>query len=468
MSKGGTAGPLERIAAKSLAAHGESALLTDLYQLNMMQTYLDHGMTGTAVFEFFMRRLPSNRRFLMAAGLEQALEFLEGLHFTGDEIAWLSQTGRFRQNLLDYLAKLRFTGDVHAMPEGSVFFADEPILRVTAPLPEAQLVETRLINLLHLETLIASKAARHVLLAPGKELVDFGLRRAHGAEAGLLAARASYIAGYAGTATVLAGERFGIPLYGTMAHSFIEASESEFAAFEAFARSRPENLTLLIDTYDTEAAARKVVALAKRLEPEGIKIGAVRLDSGDLIALSKAVRRILDEGGCRDISIFASGGLDEDELIAFQQSGAPIDGLGVGTSLTTSSDRPALDCAYKLQEYEGLPRRKHSPGKATWPGRKQVWRRYGPDGCMAGDVLSLETDSQPGTPLLEPVMKGGRRTLSPPALAEIRAHAAESLESLPEPLRRLDAGATYSVTVAEPLIELAAETDRRLAQRASA
>ncbi len=446
---------------------GETALLTDLYQLNMMQVYLDRGMTGTAVFEFFARKLPANRGFLMAAGLEQALAYLEALHFSANEIGWLSQTGRFRQNLLDYLTAFRFTGSVHAMAEGTAFFADEPILRITAPLPEAQLVETRLINLLHFETLIASKAARHVLLAPGKELVDFGLRRAHGAEAGLLAARASYIAGYAGTATVLAAERFGIPIHGTMAHSFIEAFDSEAAAFEAFARSRPQNLTILIDTYDTEAAAKKIVALAKRLEPEGIRIGAVRLDSGDLIALSKAVRRIFDDGGCQDIAIFASGGLDDAQLIAFQQSAAPIDGIGIGTSLTVSSDKPSLDCAYKLQEYDGVARRKRSSGKTTWPGRKQVWRCYGPDGRMEGDVLSLEADVQPGETLLAPVMKNGRRIGPSPSLSAIRAHAAKNLESLPEALRRLDPGAAYPVAIAKPLIELAAETDRRLAQQAT-
>ncbi len=455
--------PAEPGAAPAGAGPGDSALLTDLYQLNMMQAYLDRGMMGTAVFEFFTRKLPSNRGFLMAAGLEQALGYLENLRFTGSEIEWLSSTGRFRRNLLDYLAGFRFTGDVHAMPEGTVFFADEPIIRVTAPMPEAQLVETRLINLLHFESLIASKAARHVLIAPGKQLVDFGLRRAHAAEAGLLAARASYIAGYAGTASVLAGERFGIPLFGTMAHSFVQAFDSEMAAFEAFARSRPQNLTLLIDTYDTEAAAGKVVALAKRLAPEGIEVGAVRLDSGDLIALSKAVRRILDEGGCQDISIFASGGLDDKELIAFRDNGAPIDGMGIGTSLTTSSDKPALDCAYKLEEYDGLPRRKHSPGKATWPGRKQVWRQYGPDGRMRGDVLSLDADTVRGEPLLVQVLKDGRRLGPAPALSEIRAHAAKNLERLPEPLRRLDPAATYGVTVAEPLIALAAETDRRIA-----
>jgi nicotinate phosphoribosyltransferase len=445
-----------------------SPLLTDLYQLTMMQAYLDHGKTGTAVFEFFMRKLPPNRRFLMAAGLEQALDYLESLRFSSADLDCLSKSGRFNQRLLDYLAAFRFTGDVHAMPEGTIFFADEPLLRVTAPLPEAQLVETRLINLLHFETLIASKAARHMLLAPGKVFVDFGLRRAHGAEAGLLAARASFIAGYAGTATVLAGELFGIPLYGTMAHSFIEAFDDEASAFEAFARSQPKNITLLIDTYDTEAAARKVAALAKKLEPAGIAIGAVRLDSGDLAGLSKAVRGIFDESGLSNVAIFASGGLDEEEIAAFQRIGAPIDGFGIGTSLTTSSDRPALDCAYKLQEYEGLPRRKKSPGKATWPGRKQVWRQYGVDGRMAGDVLSLEDDSRQGEPLLALAMRGGRRIEPPPALADIRQRAARHLERLPDPLRSLDREAAYPVTIGEPLRELAAETDRRLAGPATA
>src|SRR6476619_1250307 len=241
-------------------------LLTDLYQLNMMQAYLDHGDAGTAVFEFFMRKLPARRGFLMAAGLEQALDFLENLRFSPADIDWLAQTGRFGKALLDALARLRFTGDVHAMPEGTVFFADEPILRVTAPLPQGQLVETRLINILHFQSLVASKAARMMLAAPGKALVDFGLRRAHGAEAGLWAARASYIAGFAGTATVLADKRFGIPIFGTMAHSYVQIHDDEAQAFENFARARPKNLILLIDTYDTEAAAGKVVALAPRLK----------------------------------------------------------------------------------------------------------------------------------------------------------------------------------------------------------
>lgn len=439
-----------------------SPLLTDLYQLNMIQAYLDHGETKTAVFEFFVRKLPVQRGFLMAAGLEPALDFLENLHFSNEELEWLERSGRFERRFLDYLAKLRFSGDVHAMPEGTVFFANEPILRVTAPLPEVQLVETRLVNILHFQSLIAAKAARMVLAAPGRLLIDFGLRRAHGADAGLMAARASYIAGFAGTATVLAEEIFGIPIYGTMAHSFVQAFDDETTAFEAFARARPDNLVLLIDTYDTETAAKKVVALAPQLKAAGITVRGVRLDSGDLIMLSKSVRRILDDGGLGDVIIFASGGIDEEVLASFAQANAPIDGVGIGTSLATSSDAPALDCAYKLQEYAGLPRRKRSTGKATWPGRKQVWRRYGTDGQMTGDILSVEDEVHPGKPLIQPVMQGGRRMNPRPALADMRAHASRELAILPEALRRLNSGASYPVQVADSLVQLAAEVDRRL------
>ena len=433
----------------------------------MIQAYLEHGETKTAVFEFFVRKLPAQRGFLVAAGLEQALEFLENLRFSAEELEWLASEGRFGAGLLDYLASFRFNGDVHAMREGTVFFANEPILRVTAPLPEAQLVETRLINILHFQSLIAAKAARMVLLAPNKLLIDFGLRRAHGADAGLMAARASYIAGFAGTATVLAKKEFGIPIYGTMAHSFVQAFDDETAAFENFARARPDNLVLLIDTYDTEAAATKVVALAPRLKAAGITVRGVRLDSGDLVALSRSVRHILDDGGLADVTIFASGGIEEEVLTAFGREQAPIDGVGIGTSLTTSSDAPALDCAYKLQEYAGLPRRKRSVGKATWPGRKQVWRRYGADGRMAGDVLSTEDDDQSGATLLQPVMRAGQRIQPQPTLAEIRAHAARELECLPEPLRRLEPG-SYPVEVADALVGLAGEVDARVARQEAA
>jgi nicotinate phosphoribosyltransferase len=443
-----------------------SPLLTDLYQLNMLQAYLDDGHTGSAVFEFFMRKLPPRRGFLIAAGLEQVLDYLETLQFSTDEIDWFARTGRFKQNLLDYLAGLRFNGDVHAIPEGTVFFADEPLLRITAPLPQAQLIETRLINLLHFQTLVASKAARMVLAAPGKLMVDFGLRRAHGAEAGLFAARASYIAGFAGTATVLADKLYGIPIYGTMAHSFIQSYDEEMEAFEKFARARPENLTLLIDSYDTEAGAHKVVALAPRLRARGITIRAVRLDSGDLIALSKRVRRILDDGGLRDVRIFASGGLTEDSVADFLRASAPVDGFGMGTSLTTSSDVASLDCVYKLQEYAGLSRRKRSTGKATWPGRKQVWRSYGPGGRMTADVLSVESDEHNGEPLIELVMQGGRRLAPSPPLAALRERAAGDLARLPDPLRQLEPGASYPVQIGDRLLRLVDEVDVRIsAQR---
>jgi len=452
-----------------------SPLLTDLYQINMIQAYLDHGDTDTAAFELFVRSLPARRGFLLAAGLHQALDFLENLHFSSAEIDWLKSTGRFNNNLLEYLGDLRFTGEVHAMAEGTAFFVNEPILRVAAPLPQAQLVESRLLNILHFQSLVAAKAARCVLAAPGKLLVDFGLRRAHGAEAGLLAARASYLAGFAGTATVLAGRTFGIPLYGTMAHSFIQAQDDETAAFELFARARPDNVVLLLDTYDSEAAARKVVALAPRLKASGIAIRGVRLDSGDLIGLAKNVRAILDRGGLQEVTIFASGGLDEDEIAACLQAQAPIDGFGVGTSLTTSSDVPAIDFIYKLQEYAGVPRRKRSDKKATWPGRKQVWRRYDADGRMAGDRISLDRASSPAAattagnageePLLHCVMRNGRRLAPSPSLDEIRSHARRELERLPENLRRLEPAANYPVEVGEDLIKLADEVDSRARQR---
>lgn len=440
-----------------------SPLLTDLYQLNMMQAYLTNGLTAAASFDFFVRRLPERRGYLVAAGLEQALDYLEALRFSEGDLAYLERTGRFDQAMLDYLADFRFTGDVDAMPEGTVFFPDEPILQVSAPLPQAQLLESRLINILHFQSLIASKAARVVLAAPGKTVVDFGFRRAHGAEAGLMAARASYIAGFAGTATVLAEQRFGIPAYGTMAHSYVQAHDDEIAAFESFARARPKNLTLLIDTYDVAAAARRIVELAPRLRADGVEIQAVRLDSGDLVALSQQVRATLDDAGEGAIRIFASGGLDEYAIAALLRAGAPIDGFGVGTSLTTSSDSPTLDCVYKLQDYAGIPRRKRSAEKQTWPGRKQVWRRCTPSGTMAGDVLSLEDDRQDGEPLLQPVMRDGRRLGLKPTLADIRARAARELASLPEGLQQLEPARVYPVQIGDALAALTEEVDRRIA-----
>jgi len=436
-----------------------SPLTTDLYELNMIQAYLDKGEDKEAVFEFFVRRLPTRRGFLLAAGLDDVLDYLETLRFSAAEIDWLKSTGRFRDNLLDYLKNFRFTGDVHAIPEGSVCFTNEPLIRITAPLPQAQLVESRLINILHFQTLIASKAARMVLAAPGKILSDFGLRTAHGAEAGLYSARASYLAGFAGAANVLAGERYGVPIVGTMAHSFVQVHDDEMTAFENFARARPQDVILLIDTYDTEQGARKVVELAPRLQADGIAIRGVRIDSGDLTAMAKKVRRILDDGGLRDVIILVSGGINEDVLQTMKKAGAPIDGFGIGVNLAASVDVPALDCAYKLQEYAGKPKRKLSEGKATWPGRKQVWRAYDADGRMRGDILSLESDNQPGEALVVPVMRAGKRIAGAPTLAQIRERAARDLARLPEALQKLEPGATYPVKVADALVALAKEAD---------
>lgn len=437
----------------------DGALLTDLYQLTMLQSYFEQQMEGEAVFEFFVRHLPDERGFLIAAGLEQVLDYLEALAFSADDLAWIAEQKLFSSALVDRLREFRFTGTVEAMREGTPFFAHEPIVRVIAPLPQAQFIESRLINILHFQTLIASKAARCVLAAPDRLLVDFGMRRAHGAEAGLMAARACYLAGFAGTATVAAALRFGIPVFGTMAHSYILAHDREIDAFEHFARSQPNNVVLLIDTYDTEDGARKVVELAPRLMAQGIHIKAVRLDSGDLGAHAHSVRAILDSGGLGETGIFASGNLEEKELLRLVQGGAPINGFGVGTRVDTSSDKPYLDSAYKLQEYAGKPRRKRSEAKANWPGRKQVFRRYASDGTPQSDLLALAEENHDGEALLVPVMKNGRR-IARPSIEQVREHCAQQLPHLPQHLKELQTAPAYPVTISTRLQALASELDR--------
>lgn len=438
-----------------------SSLLTDLYQLTMLQGYVEQSMDDIAVFEFFVRKLPRERNFFMAAGLVQVIDYLETIAFAQNDLDYLADDDRFHPDFLRYLADFRFTGDVHAMAEGTLFFPDEPIIRITAPIFQAQLVETRIINILQFQTMIASKAARMTLAAPEKQLVDFGLRRAHGAEAGLFAARASYLAGFNGTSTVLAGKMYGIPVFGTMAHSFIQAHDSETLAFEHFAESQPDNVVLLIDTYDTEKGADKVVALAPRLAKKGITIKGVRLDSGDMILHAKKVRRILDQGGLTDVRILTSGNLDEYKLAEFSQADAPIDGFGVGTRMTTSADAPYLDCAYKLVEYAGIARRKRSEGKATWPGRKQVFRSFDPQGRMCGDILTLASDELTGTPLVQHVMKQGKRISEQPDVEKSREYAFSQLAGLPDYLIQLNESEKYPVEISKPLAELAQKVDLR-------
>jgi nicotinate phosphoribosyltransferase len=423
-----------------LPEHG--ALVTDLYELTMAAAYRRLGMDGQASFELFVRRLPEPRNFLVAAGLERALDHLEGLRFEPAEIDYLRTLGLFDEDFLASLSSLRFTGDVWAVPEGEVVFAEEPIVRVTAPLPEAQIVETYLLSTIGFGTMVASKAAR-VAIACGEDrtFVDFSGRRDHGPGAAVEAARAAYIGGAAATSNVEAGRRYGVPLSGTMAHSYVLSFPDEHAAFTSYARTFPGNTVLLIDTYDTEQGARVAATVAGELRAEGIAIDAVRLDSGDLAALSTSVRAILDDGGAPEVRIFASNDLDEHRIADLLAAGAPIDGFGVGTMLGTSADAPYLSVVYKLVEDQTGGKAKRSPGKPSWPGRKQVYRQ------ADRDVIAL-VDHVPrpeGRPLLSQVMTDGRRTRPPEDLAVARRRRADAVAALPPELRSLDRRARYPV-----------------------
>jgi nicotinate phosphoribosyltransferase len=435
----------------------DAALFTDLYELTMAASYAREGMHDAATFSLFVRTLPRSRAFLIAAGLEDVLTYLETFEFSEGALAYLRSLGIFERGVLDHLLGVRFTGSVRALPEGTVVFPDEPILEVTAPILEAQLVETAVINFVHLQTMLASKAVRSVLAARGRAVVDFGLRRTHGIDAGLKAARCAYIAGAAMTSNVLAGCHAGIPPTGTMAHSYVMAFPGELEAFRAYARAFPDATTLLIDTYDTVAGAHHAVIVGRELERQGHRLAGVRLDSGDLAALSREVRGILDEAGLSYVRIFASGGLDEAEIARCVDGAAPIDAFGVGTRMNVSADAPYLDIAYKLVRYGSRDVLKLSPGKATWPGQKQVYRRRGPDGRLEGDVLALrEEEAAEGgaEPLLQTVMMGGRRIEAPPSLGAIRGRCAEQVAALPEPLRRLVTDARYPVQPSGRLVAL--------------
>jgi nicotinate phosphoribosyltransferase len=438
------------------------ALLTDLYQLTMAQAYFELGMNEIAVFELFVRRLPQTRRFLLAAGLEQALEYIGTLRFTADDLAFLAEVGLFRRDFLEHLGSVRFSGAIHALPEGTPFFADEPIVRVTAPILEAQLLESRLLNIVHFQTTIASKAARCVIAAHGKPLVDFGMRRAHEADAALCAARAAYLAGFDATATVEAGRRFALPLSGTLAHSFIEAHDGEEQAFRDFLRSSRAPATLLIDTYDSARALQRVIALARELAPggPGQGVAAIRIDSGDLAAQARMARMALDTHDCRDVRIVLSGNLDEQVIEGLVRDGVPADAFGVGTSLAVSADAPALDMVYKLQQYAGRPRRKRSSGKATWPGIKQVFRERAGSGEYLHDRVGLHDEPLPGEPLLGEVMRKGQRLPGSPPLSTIREHCRAEIASLPPWLRGLGAGGPpYPVSVSAALQDMAMRVD---------
>jgi nicotinate phosphoribosyltransferase len=432
-----------------------AAMLTDLYELTMLESYFAQRMNGTAVFDLFVRRLPAARNYLVACGLEDVLHYLETFSFSEEHLSYLRSLKRFSDPFLEHLARLHFTGDMHAVPEGTVVYGDEPILQIVAPLAEAQIVETFVMNQIHLQSMAASKAARVVNAARGRTVIDYGLRRIHGTDAGLKSARAFYIAGIQGTSNMLAGHVYGIPVSGTMAHSYVQAHDSEYEAFRHFVETFPDG-TLLVDTYDTLEGVRKVIRLAAELGSE-FRVNGIRLDSGDLTALSKEARRLLDDAGLTQVKIFASSSLDEYVIDELLRAGAPIDGFGVGTQMGTSSDRPFLDIAYKLVEYAGVPRLKLSTGKTLLPGRKQVYRRF-ENSKATGDVLASFEEDVKGTPLLKPVMLGGQRTEQAPSLDESRALRRENISQLPARLLRLDAAdEPYPVSISPKLAALEAE-----------
>ena len=434
------------------------SLFTDFYELTMCASYFDNNKFDLATFDLFIRRLPENRSYLLFAGLEQVLLYLKTVKFTEEHLVYLKKQG-FSQQFLDYLKDFKFTGDVWAVPEGTVAFPCEPLIRVTAPIIEAQLVETFLLNTVNLQTMIATKASHVVNAARGKPVIEFGLRREHGIDAGLKVARNSYIAGCQGTSNVLAGFLYGIPVFGTMAHSFIMSYKKEIDAFRAFARTFPNKSTILIDTYDNYEGAEKAVIVAKELEKKGFKLNGVRLDSGDLIEVSKKVRKLLDDKGLQYVKIFASGDLDEFKIEELLTNDAKIDAFGVGTKMGTSADKPFVDVIYKLCETRGergkfSPIMKLSEGKTTLPGRKQVYRLKDENGNYSKDVIALTNEKVNGEPLLRKVMEKGEIVIDLPTIKEIRTVAVENLVKLPKKFKKLTNSQAYTVDLSRELKSL--------------
>ena len=432
----------------------------------MCASYFDNKKFETATFDLFIRRLPENRSYFLFAGLEEALRYLQNIKFTEEHLVYLKKQG-FKDDFLDYLHTFQFTGDVWAVPEGTVAFPNEPLIRVTAPIIESQLLETFLLNTINLQTMIATKASRVVNAAKGKSVVEFGLRREQGIDAGMKVARSSYLAGCQGTSNVLAALAYGIPVFGTMAHSFVMSYPKEIDAFRAFAKTFPNKSTLLIDTYDEMAGAEKAVIVAKELEAKGYRLGGVRLDSGDLAKSSQKIRKILDDNNLGYIKIFASGDLDEFKITQLLNDGARIDAFGVGTKMGTSADRPYLDVIYKLCETmtsDGSfsPIMKLSKDKITLPGRKQVYRFKNEQGCFKKDIIALSDEKVNGEPLLVKVMERGKLIYSFPTINEIRAKAADNLSKLPSEFKVSTNAPVYLVELSQKLQNLIETTKSQL------
>jgi nicotinate phosphoribosyltransferase len=442
------------------------SLLTDLYELTMCASYFDNKRNELATFDLFIRKLPVNRSFFVFAGLEQALLFLKNMRFNSEQIEYLQKQG-FKKGFLDYLQNFNFTGEVWAIPEGTIVFQNEPLMRVTAPIIEAQLIESFLLNTVNVQTMVTTKASRVVNSAKGRSVIEFGFRRTQGTDAGMKAARCSYIAGCEGTSNVLAGMKYGIPVFGTMAHSFVMFFDKEIEAFRAFAKTFPSKSLLLIDTYDEIAGAEKAATVAKELENKGHRLIGVRIDSGDLIELSKRVRRLLDKKGLNYVKIFASGDLDEYAIEELLSKNARIDAFGVGTRMSTSEDRPYVDIIYKLCEKMGktgkfVPTMKLSKDKSTLPGRKQVFRVKNNAGKFIKDRIALENEKVEGEPLLIKVMEKGEIIYQLPTLDSIRERALQNLSKLPDKYKKLEKPLQYPVSKSPALKKLIKELTSEL------
>lgn len=446
------------------------SLLMDLYELTMAQSYFVYKKDASATFDLFVRQLPEGRGYLLFCGLEDVLGYLKCLRFEADDISYLRKQRLFSEDFLDYLSGFRFKGDVWAMPEGEIFFANEPVVRVTASIIEAQFIETFLLNTVNLQTMVASKAMRVVCAAKGKKVYDFSLRRTHGQDAGLKAARASYIAGCCGTSNCLAGKLYGIPVVGTMAHSFVMSFKHEIDAFLAYSSTFPSKTTLLVDTYDTEKGIENAVKIGLFLKEKGHRLQGIRLDSADIPSLSRLARKVLDRVGLDYVKIFASGNLDEIRIKELLSKGAAVDSFGVGTNMGTSADAPSLDVIYKICEVTDedgkfLPTMKLSSAKVTYPGRKQVYRTEDKKGRFLKDILGLEKEKISARPLLIKVVDNGRVIYGPPMIEKIRMFARDNLLRFPETLSRINARYKYPLEVSPGLKGLRESLSNQLRRR---
>ncbi len=442
-------------------------LFTDLYELTMAAAYFENKMFEPATFSLFIRSYPRSRRYFVSAGLADVLDYFQNLKFSAEDLEYLESTHLFKPGFLSHLEGLRFTGNVYAIPEGRLFFVNEPVLEVTAPLIEAQIVETFVINAVHLQVLIATKASRCVHAAGRRPLVDFSLRRTHGTDAGMKVARASFLGGFAGTSNVLAGKTYGIPIFGTMAHSFVTSFESEIDSFRTFALTFPENTVLLVDTYDTLRGAKAAAQTGKEMAQKGKKLKGVRLDSGNIALLSRRVREILRKEGLSEATIFASGGFDEHKIEKVLRQGGDIDSFGVGTKMGVSADAPYFDMAYKMVRYSGRPVLKLSPDKATLASEKQVFRFKTAKGRLKKDIIGLRDERFEGSELLlERVMSKGKITANPLSLPQIQERFLEEFSSLDDKYKSLDGGEReYPVSLSPRLKSLQARLIRRIESR---